>query len=218
MASENVSRHLLGLSSVRINKAFAVAARLKKEIPGVEITGFADDARNWISANCRPGQYDLVVDCTAESSIRTFLARTRGELLGEVPLIHAWVEPFCAAAHVIATTLENPWPSTDPAGARVNVADYSNANVRVKLPACSGGFHPYGSADILQAAGFAAERVLTVLDGGLEESTVWSSVRAKAFFDELGLPIKTGSLVPLAGTARDGVLLTRFLSDVLTEP
>lgn len=216
MASENVGRHLLGLSSVRINKALAVAARLRKEIPGVEITGFSGDARIWISANCLPGRYDLVVDCTAESSVRTFLARTRDELLGEVPLIHAWVEPFCAAAHVIATTLDNPWPSTDPAGARVNVADYSDATVRVKLPACSDGFHPYGSADILQAAGYAAERVLTVLDDGLEDSTVWSFVRAKAFFDELNLPIKTTPLVPRDGTARDGVFLTRTLTAILS--
>lgn len=218
MASENVSRHLLGLSSVRINKALAVAARLTKEIPCVEIEGFSDDARNWVSANCQPGRYDLVVDCTAESSVRTFLARTRGELLGDVPLIHAWVEPFCAAAHVVATTLENPWPIADPAGARVNVADYSNAAVRVKLPACSDGFHPYGSADILQAAGYAAERVLAVVDGGLGDSTVWSFVRAKAFFDELNSAIKTSPLVPVGGTARDGVLLTRTLLAVLSAP
>ena len=218
MASENVSRHLLGLSSARINKALAVAARMTKEIPGVEIEGFSDDARNWVSSNCQPGRYDLVVDCTAESSVRTFLARTRGELIGDVPLIHAWVEPFCAAAHVVATTLENPWPIADPAGTLVNVADYSNAAVRVKLPACSDGFHPYGSADILQAAGFAAERVLAVVEGGLEDSIVWSFVRAKAFFDELNLPIKTSPLVPVDGTARDGVLLTRTLSAVLFSP
>jgi sulfur-carrier protein adenylyltransferase/sulfurtransferase len=218
MASENVSRHLLGISSVRINKALAIAARLKKDIPGGEITGFCDDARHWVSANCQPGRYDLVVDCTAESSVRTFFARTRGGLFGDVPLIHAWVEPFCAASHVVATTLANPWPSSDPVAARVNAADYSDATVRVNLPACSDGFHPYGSADILQAAGFAAERVLAVLDGALDVSTVWSFVRAKAFFDELALPIKTNSLVPLVGTACDGVLLTRLLSEVLSAP
>ena len=218
MSSENVSRHMLGLSSVRINKAFAVAARLTKEIPGIETTGFCDDARDWVSANCRPGRYDLVVDCTAEASVRTFLALTRRELCGDVPLIHAWVEPFCAAAHVVATTLANPWPASDPVAARVNAADYADAKVRVNLPACSDGFHPYGSADILQAAGFAAERVLGIVGGGLETSTVWSFVRAKAFFDELALPIKTNSLVPLAGTARDGVLLTRTLSAVLSAP
>lgn len=216
MESENVSRHMLGLSSIRTNKAFAMAARLEKEIPGGEIIGFCDDALSWVSAKCQPGRYDLVVDCTAESSVRSFLARTRGELLGDIPLIHAWVEPFCAASHVVATTLANPWPTSDPAAARVNAADYSAATVRVNLPACNDGFHPYGSADILQAAGFAAERVLEVLDAGLEVSMVWSTVRTKAFFDELALPIQTNSLVPLTGTARDGVLLTRFLTDVLS--
>lgn len=215
--SPNVSRHLLGMSSLLQSKASAIATRLRKDVPGIQIRGFAEDARHWCAQNCTPGKYDLVVDLTAESSVRIFLAHTRTVLLGDSPVIHAWVEPYCAATHVVATTLAAPWPASDPAGTRVNAADYSAAQVRVDLPACSDGFHPYGSADILQAAGFSAERVLDIVDNGLVESTVWSSVRTRAFFESLSLPITTRPIVPTSGGPRDGAMLTRPLQEVLRD-
>ena len=213
----NVSRHLLGMSAIMQSKATAIAARLQKEIPGLLIRGFAADARRWCAENCAPGKYDLIVDLTAEASVRIFLAHTRAVLLGEVPVIHAWVEPYCAATHVVATTSSEPWPATDPAGQRVNAADYSTAQVRVNLPACSEGFHAYGSADILQAAGFSAERILDVVDYGLTESTVWSSVRTRAFFDSLDVPIIMKPIVPVEGGLRDGLMLTRSLRAILDD-
>ncbi|WP_298409595.1 ThiF family adenylyltransferase [Janthinobacterium sp.] len=212
----NVSRHILGLSVIRQSKAKVVAARLSKDIPGIVANGFHDDALRWMSKNCQPGKYDLILDCTAESTVRIFLSHLRSELFGDVPIVHAWVEPFCAAAHVVASTLSEPWPTNDPVRSHVNAADYSNADVRVKLPACSDGFHPYGSADILQAAGFTGERVIEVLDRVLDDSRVWSFVRTQAFFDALSLPITTNSIVPATGGIRDGVLTTRLLRDVLS--
>lgn len=211
----NISRHSLGMSSVLQGKATAIATRLQKEIPGLQIKGFGADARTWSAQHCQPGTYHLVLDLTAESAVRSFLAHTRNKLFGDTVVIHAWVEHFCAAFHVVATTTALPWPSDDPAGDQVNVADYSAASSRVQLPACSDGFHPYGSADIVQAAGFAAERILTVVDDGIAESTVWSFVRAQSFFDTLGMPIKTRKIVPNQGGPRDGVMLTRSMADVL---
>lgn len=215
--SENVSRHLLGMSSILRGKAASITARIKKEIPGIEVRGHAADARTWCAENCTPGKYDLVVDLTAESPVRIFLAQTRAVLLEDTPVIHAWVEPYCAAAHVVATLMSEPWPASDPAGSKVNVADYSGARVRVNMPACSAGFHPYGSADILQAAGFSAERILDVLDNGLASSTIWSSVRSQAFFDTLSGPVTTKPIVPSAGSTRDGVMVTRSLTAVLQD-
>lgn len=212
---ENVSRHLLGMSSILKGKASEMAARIRKEIPGVEVRGYPGDARTWCAENCKPGKYDLVIDLTAESSVRIFLAHVRAALLGDTPVVHAWVEPHCAATHIVATVAREPWPASDPASTRVNAADYSAARMRVNLPACSEGFHPYGSADVLQAAGFSAERILDILDNGLVTSTVWSSIRSQAFFDSLGVPISTKAIVPGQGGPRDGIMLTRMLTDVL---
>lgn len=216
MEVPNVSRHTLGMSSLRHGKATAIAARLKKDIPGLTICGHIADARKWMAEHSKPGKYDLVLDLTAEASVRIFLAQARTALLGQTVVIHAWVEPFCSAAHVVASNLQTPWPVTDPARMCVNAADFSASAVRVNLPACSGGFHPYGSADIVQAAGFSAERIIDVLDTGLSKSTVWSFVRTQAFFDALDVGASTNAIVPKLGGRRDGTMITRRLEEVLS--
>ena len=134
---------------------------------------------------------------------------------GDSPLVHAWVEPFCAAAHVVLTQSSAPWPRDDPADRLVNAADFSDANTRVDLPACSAGFHPYGAADVWQAAAFAAERVLAALDDRNHVSTVWTWVRSKAFFDGLGVTVRLREIVPTAGGRHDSVMLTRDYGTVL---
>lgn len=214
---ENISRHVLGMSSVGRGKALMVAARLKKEIPRVAVEGFGATAQKWVLEHGKPGKYDLVIDCTAESGVRQFLALNRDRLLGDVPIAHAWVEPFCAATHLVASTLDVAWPATDPVHPNVSAAAYP-ATTRVQLPACSDGFHPYGSADITQAAGFCSERLISIIDRPLLESTVWSYVRSKAFFDGLGLPgVETNPVVPAQGGPSDGISITRRLVDLLDQ-
>lgn len=216
MEPPNVSRHILGISSIRQSKAKAIAARMNKDIPAVKAHGHLAEAQQWMTEHCAPGKYDLVLDLTAESSVRIFLAKTRASLFSDTVIVHAWVEPFCSAAHVVASNLNTPWPETDPALACVNAADFTLASVKVNLPACSDGFHPYGSADIIQAAGFSAERIIDVLDVGLPASTVWSFVRTQAYFNALDLPVTTKAIVPTCGGPRDGIMITRSLKEMLT--
>ena len=212
----NTSRHVLGLSDLKRGKATAMAARLTEAIPTVSVNGYVATASGWLTKAQGEASYDLIVDCTAESSVRVLLAQLRTESLGTCPVVHAWVEPFCGAAHVVCTQADEPWPLDDPAESMVNVAEY-RAQTRVDLPACSYGFHPYGAADILQAAGFAAERVLWTLDHPDRPSVVWSWVRSQAFFDSVGTGHATRSLVPKNGTVHDAVMLTRSLGSVLVE-
>jgi sulfur-carrier protein adenylyltransferase/sulfurtransferase len=211
----NTARHILGVKSVQCSKSIAMAVRLKAELPGVEVNGYFEQASTWVETKCRTGQYDLIVDCTAESSVRTLLTHWRETAFGNCSVIHAWVEPFCAAAHVVLSRTTEPWPKDDPADTLVNVADYSKADVRIDLPACGDGFHPYGATDIWQAAAFAAERVLAVVDDINYPSTIWSWVRSKAFFETLNADIKTGALVPTVGTRFDSVMITREYLKVL---
>jgi hypothetical protein len=105
------------------------------------------------------------------------------------------------------------WPDDDPGG-KLAAATWG-AGVRVDLPACGAGFHPYGASDVWQAAGFTAERLLAVLDGKVEQSTVWSWVRSKSFFDSLAVDVTVGPLAPAVGTPFDSVQITRLLGEVL---
>lgn len=214
--SENCARHVLGLKDINASKAINLAKRLREQIPGIEVKGHVALASSWIADVCRPGRFDLVVDCTGESSVRTLLAQYRRRSLGNCPVVHAWMEPFCAAAHVVFLCAGDDWPTEDPASSRVNVARWVDSG-RVPLPACGAGFHPYGAADAWQAAGFSVERLLAGLDGSVPTSTIWSWVRSQGFFDSIG-GVETGPLVPVGSSLFDSISITRgyaqvFLSD-----
>jgi molybdopterin/thiamine biosynthesis adenylyltransferase len=215
MDSENTARHLLGMPHLAAAKAPQLAEELRRLVPGANIVGVCAEATAWLEKHAHQHEFDLVVDCTAESSVRIYLAKTRDRLIAGVPIAHAWLEPLCSAAHVVLTHPDTPWPATDPTDDLVNASNLSADETRIQLPACSGGFHPYGAADVTQAAAFAAERVLQVLAEPETNSCVWSWVRSVAFFERLNLPVETRAIVPRLGGPLDVATTTRSLSEVL---
>ena len=215
METENTSRHELGLADAGHGKARRLAEQIMKDVPGITARGFLADASTWALKNCQPGVYDLVIECTAESSIRTFVSHMRTALFGDSPVIHAWTEPLCSAAHVVLSQPAVPWPDTDPADELVNASDLSANDTRIRVAACAGGFHPYGAADIELVAAFAAERVIAVLDDMSSASAVWSWVRSSAFFESLPVAANTRNIVPSSSSKSDSATTTRELAAVL---
>ncbi|HSI49186.1 MAG TPA: ThiF family adenylyltransferase [Ideonella sp.] len=215
MGPENTSRHELGAEEVGQGKAPALAGRLMRDVPGITAKGYIAEAAVWMTQHCKPGVYDLVVDCTAESSVRAFIAHTRSGLLGECPVIHAWTEPLCSAGHVVLSQPDVPWPAEDQADELVNASDLSAGDTRIQLPACSAGFHPYGAADIELVAAFAAERVIALLDDLSQRSMVWSCVRSSAYFQSLPVPVATRAIVPTSTSKFDSIMTSRDLAGIL---
>lgn len=211
--AENCSRHLLGASDIGVPKANALAKRLRMLIPDLTVKPYFALAADWVQHVCRPGVYDFVLDCTGESSIRVMLSHFRDLAIGPCPIVHAWVEPFCAATHVVHLAATDTWP-TDELGAKIAAAQWPQ-DARVNLHACGAGFHPYGAADIWQSAGYTAERVLAVLDGKVQQSVVWSSIRSRAYFESLGVEVVLGGMVPESPSTFDSSQVTRTLADLL---
>ncbi|MCL6710923.1 ThiF family adenylyltransferase [Pseudomonas sp. R2.Fl] len=215
METENTARHALGLADAGQGKACALARRLRTEVPGLSVRGIVQEASSWCALHCCPGAYDLVIECTANSAVRTFLSHMRATLLGDCPILHAWVEPWCSAGHVVLTQPIVPWPAEDPADTLVNASDLDAADTRVSPPACSSGFHPYGAADIALVAAFTAERAVMVLDHLQHPSVVWSWVRSSAYFAALPAPVRTRAIVPVSSSAADSATTTRDLEQLL---
>ncbi|VFR23697.1 Sulfur carrier protein adenylyltransferase ThiF [plant metagenome] len=211
---ENCARHLLGAEHVGQSKATALADRIRRQTPDIQTKPLRVLATDWISQMCSPGQYDLVIDCTGEGTVRTMLSRFRTSAFGDTGIIHVWIEPHGAAAHTVYVTKDSPWPSDDPWD-KVNAASWP-PDVRVQLPACSSGFHVYGAADAWQTAGFATERILSCLDGDVSDSTVWSWVRSSAYFDKLNVMAARTSLVPISDSSFESSHITRSLQSVLS--
>jgi sulfur-carrier protein adenylyltransferase/sulfurtransferase len=213
---ENTARHALGFSSVNQSKALEIAARLRREIPGVSVKGHLALASSWLANMVKKGDFDLVLDCTGESSIRCLLSLFASEKLGDCDIAHLWMEPFCAAAHVVYLKPEDRWPLDDPADTLVNVAAWPT-DVRVHLPACGAGFHPYGASDVMQVAGFSVERLLSHLDGDVETSTVWTWTRGTAFFEALDVNALPRPLVPKTRSKFESLTLERSFKGLLSE-
>lgn len=218
MSAENSARHELGIDDTDQEKAPTLAARLRKQIPCLSVEGFSASVTRWCPQHCHPGDYSLVIECTGESSVRTYLSQMRSRLFGDCPLIHTWVEPLCSAGHIVFTLPALPWPSDDPADSHVNASDLSANDTRIQLPGCASGFHPYGAADVTQVAAFAAERILGALDSPPSTSQVWSWVRSQAFFSSLTVPVTTRDVVPPADLPFGTVTVTRELAAVLQSP
>lgn len=210
--SENTARHILGASNIGAFKSGELATRLRRMVPGIAVKQLHALAVDWLRDQCKPGTYDLVVDCTGESAVRIALTHLRQRSLGDALVAHAWMEPFCAAAHVILLQPGDDWPEDDPR-LKVNVAHWPD-DTRVQLPACNAGFHPYGAADVFQAAGFATERLLATLDGRVVESVVCTWVRSATFFQGLGVQVAPGPLVPTAESGADAIQVTRKYAEL----
>lgn len=210
---ENCARHILGASDIDLSKSDALSKRLHQLVPDVNIKAHRALAADWIHHICKPDTYDLVVDCTGESSVRVMLTHYRKLSLGLCPLVHTWVEPFCAATHVVHLPYGVDWPSDDP-GEKLAAATWPEG-IQVELPACGAGFHPYGAADVWQSAGFTSERLLGILDGKVIDATVWSWVRSHAFFKSLGVDVTIGPMVPRVGSEFDAIHHTRSLKEIL---
>lgn len=215
MEAENTARHVLGLQHSGHAKAPELADEIKRAVPGIDIKGIRADAGSWLAKLSEVNSFDLVVDCSAERSVRQAITMLRGSKFGLAPVVHAWIEPMCSAGHVVLTQPDDPWPVDDPTNDLVNACDLSVDDTRITNPACSAGFHPYGAADVTQVAAFAVERILTVLDEPSTPSTVWSWVRSQAFFDSLPMPVKTRPIVPQGGGKLDTATVTRPLRAVL---
>lgn len=211
---ENCSRHILGLSSAYQCKATQLADRLTREIPGVTVQGVRALASSWVSDRVSPNMFDLVVDCTGESSVRALLSQYRKSAFEGTPIVHTWLEPFCAAVHVVWVGAADVWPVSDPADTLVNAAEWPEST-KHEIPACGAGFHPYGVADSWQAAGFVAERLLGALDQASGGSAIWSWVRSKAYFDALNVGARPRAIVPLVGSEYDSKMLSRAYNEVL---
>lgn len=210
--SENTARHMLGASNIGASKSGELAIRLKRMVPGLAVKPFHALAMDWLRDQCKPDTYDLVVDCTGEGAVRVALAHLRQRNIGNALVAHAWMEPYCAATHVVILQPGDNWPKNDPR-LKVNVAQWPD-DTRVQLPACNAGFHPYGAADVFQASGFAAERLLATLDGRVGESVVCSWVRSATFFQGLGVQVALGPLVPMAESGADAIQVTRKYTEL----
>lgn len=188
LEEENVSRHPLGLDAVGRRKALALAERIRRQVPGIEVTGHPMRAERWLAETSGLDKVDVIVDLTGSSSVRALLSRLVKSEDVKRPVVIGWMEPFGSAAHVVTLAAGERWPDDDPVGA-INFADWPS-EAEVQLPGCGHGFHPYGYADAVRAAALVEQKVLDVLENHKPQSCVSTFVRDEEFYDNLPVVAK----------------------------
>lgn len=213
--AENISRHTLDMHVVGRAKSEHIRRRIMRIAPDIEIISHPMGASEWVAQLGDKPRPDLIIDCSGERSVRMALSLLRTNRLNGIPLMMAWMEPFCAAAHVIMLNGADAWPVSDPAETHINYATWPH-NSEIKLPGCGQGFHPYGMSDSIRAAGLVAERALAFLQGEDLSSAVWSMVRSQQYFEAQAPGIKFNRPIPTPPDAMS-VTIRRHIEEALRD-
>jgi hypothetical protein len=169
----NVGRHPLGAASVRLNKAEALAAKLRSDYPHSRFEAFP------VMAEAMVAHHSSALD---ESHL---LVSAMGDWRGEsrlndwhcgrgrpMPVVYGWTEAHAAAGHAVAIVGEGGCLRCGLG--RTGVPDFevsawpADAGTTLEEPACGAHYQPYGPVEL----GFITSLVSQVaLDGLLGKLT-----------------------------------------------
>lgn len=174
LSTENVHRHLLGMSDVGGRKVDALSKHLKARFPHLRFVPHEARVEAILEKNRdRLASADLVILATGEETTERRVNRL---LRGGPPLLHAWVEPLGIAGHVLYSRngaireeksvgcIECVLVPDETYGL-VNGASIVAPGQRIRrsLAGCAGTFSPFSSLDAKRTALEAAQLALSVL-------------------------------------------------------
>ena len=183
-ATANVGRHPLGLPSVGLLKASALAARIGADCPHVEVVAHDGDVELLLQgAGAAFETCDLVISATAHWPAEAMLDAWQAGRPGSPPIIYGWTEANACAGHGVAAFAGGPRfaDGLDPTGRPLLEVTAWPAGMGMRAePACSGRFQPYGPVELGFTTSMVADLALNVLLGGIHAAThrVWAARRA----------------------------------------
>lgn len=178
LAASNVGRHLLGMESVGVSKAVALARRLEADFPhAVSFEPWSGGVELAKPAQIEElGACDLLVAAGINLAGELALDRFRKGMDKAPPLVWTWIEEFAAAGHAVGLF----------AGASMSDALDEDAQFTMRLtsqwPAaahgveagCAVAYQPYNAADMMGTINCAQRLALDVLLGKQRGSVVRS--------------------------------------------
>lgn len=189
LASENASRHVLGINSINKNKALILADNLNNRFPHLKIRGYNVSCETlYASKYFDTHKPDLII-----STIGSW--RTEGWLNALVmaekspiqsPIVFGWTEPHAAAGHAIVFINKKGClrcMSNDMGEIKIPVTSWPESGTLISVPACGGSFQPYGAIESSHIYSLVAQLAIDVLLGNIKTSThrVW--IGAKKILD-----------------------------------
>lgn len=170
LASENCSRHTLGLNWVDKPKALALKTSLSAEFPSSMILANCcswDESKPLCISDMRAA--DIVVSCTANWVTDQQLLRAQ-KLEDGPPIVFSMVEAHAMAGHVIingqGSDVFNQLHYCDGENVgslRIPATDWRGAITTHRVPACGGVFQPYGVIPLTHVQAITARAVISLI-------------------------------------------------------
>jgi sulfur-carrier protein adenylyltransferase/sulfurtransferase len=177
---ENIGRHPLGAAEVGLNKAEALARRIRAQLP--HIGSVEAHAARWEAAPERLETADLVVATTGDWGAEAALDDWHGAGHGPGSVLYGWLEAFACAGHAV-TVARGSAPlraGFEPAGRpRLRATEWPPKAASVAVPGCGVTFAPYGPVELTHVEGLVAEAALDALlePGPASRHRVWAAHR-----------------------------------------
>lgn len=180
---ENACRHSLGIDSMPLNKASAMATQLIKRFPHLKCLAYS---QQWeLQYQATPSVFesaDLIISAigswASESALNALtLKRTCP------PVLYGWLEPHAAAGHAavfFGGERKCLRCITDDMGQpTLMVTRWPEEGTQLSVPACGGMFQPYGATELAFAQGIVADLATEVLlgEGSTSKHRVWVGQR-----------------------------------------
>lgn len=193
--SANLSRHLLGASSVGMNKAYAVAWELRRRLPHLKIDAALPKRFEQLDRAelTKLAEMDLIVTAGLDIEGEAAFNAWRRTLKQPPAYVSTWVEAYCLAGHAVLLygqhDLMEEFERERPI---FRLTDWPPEGIHLITEAgCGNQFQPHGAAELLPTISMATRLVLDALVGQASDSC------RRTWF---GDPAVVGQL---GGTARD---------------
>lgn len=211
LAAANAGRHVLGISSVGLPKADALATLIRQNMPHIKsVRPFSQD---WEKVHGRnPGlleKCDLIVVATgewvAEAALNDWhLASGRSR-----PMLYAWTETHAAAGHSVLVGASGGCLTCGfNGGGRplLTLTSWPAGVAHIAEPACGAAFSPYGPTELAHVTTLASEMAIEVLlsDATQSRHRVWAARAAR--LEQTGGKWSDEWLRDDPGRARGGIM------------
>lgn len=163
----NLSRHILGASSIMVNKAFSVANKLKADLPHISASHHGNDVDEYIRLQKNPfSDVDLIVSVTGNWAADSRVDAWRTEATSQAMVLYGWLEPRACAGH--AVLIAGRSDSIRHGCNRVGKLDYmmtdwGDRDTLEQEAGCGGQFQPYGAIELSAATSLVSSVALDAL-------------------------------------------------------
>jgi ThiF family protein/E2/UBC family protein B len=178
----NIGRHPLGVGSIGLSKAAELSARIRADLPHVEVESHNSSVQELLLRPDSPlAKVDLIVSALGDWPAESLLDEWHVANGKPFPIVYGWTEPHAAAGHavVVSSSGGRLRDGLNAAGQPLVVATQWEEDTRRYEPACGAAFEPYGPVELGFITSLVSQAALDCLVGlvGTNTHRIWLARR-----------------------------------------